>query len=180
MALLLAFVVLICVSSLPAGAVSPININNRPTPLPNAVNGAVAASRLIGVIPNCIAARAARRAWSASSRWRARRGVSLGAEECYRTLSDEVKFANQANQPGNNPACVASVSHTPSGMPVGNSMHGWGKAVDLSDFRGSLTFASPGYAFMKLVRGLGRLEPSRVRGARREQLPRTVALGVGR
>jgi hypothetical protein len=134
-------------------AVSPININNRPTPLPNAVNGAVAASRLIAVIPNCIAARAAAPSLERIFTMARQAGVSLGADQCYRTLSDEVKFANQANQPGNNPACVASVSHTPSGKPVGNSMHGWGKAVDLNDSHGSLTFASPGYAFMKLVAG---------------------------
>ena len=76
-------------------------------------------------------------------------GVPLGAEECYRTLANEVKYANIANRPGNNPACVASVGTSSSGKPVGHSMHGWGKAVDLADFGGSLTFASQGYAFMK-------------------------------
>jgi hypothetical protein len=64
-----------------------------------------------------------------------------------------VKFANQANQPGNNPACVASVGQSSSGTPVGRSMHGWGKAADLTDFGASLTFGSGGYAFMKQVAG---------------------------
>ena len=47
------------VVALPAGAASPITPANRPTPLPNAVNGEVPPSRLVNVIPNCIAAREA-------------------------------------------------------------------------------------------------------------------------
>ena len=55
--------------------------------------------------------------------------------------------------PATIPACVASVGQAPSGKPVGRSMHGWGKAVDLTDFGSSLTFGSSGYAFMKQVAG---------------------------
>ena len=93
---------------------------------------------------------------------------------------DEVKFANQANQPGNNPACVATVGTSANGTPVGHSYHGWGKAVDLTDAGQSLTFASPGLRVHEAGRGLARLEPSRVRGAGRQHVPRAVALGVGR
>ena len=151
--LLLAIVSVVGLSSVAAGAVSPINRDNRPTPLPNSVNGEVSPSRLINVIPHCIAAREAASSLSRIFTMARQAGVALGADECYRTLANEVKFANQANQPGNNPACVASVSHAPSGKPIGNSMHGWGKATDLTDSGRSLTFGARGYAFMKQFAG---------------------------
>ncbi|MDQ1511344.1 MAG: hypothetical protein QOG50_3188, partial [Actinomycetota bacterium] len=152
-ALALAVVTLLGIASLPAAAVSPITPANRPTPLPNAVNGEVPQSRLVNVGPNCIAAREAAPSLMRIFTMARQAQVALGAEECYRTLANEVKFANQANQPGANPACVASVGQAPSGKPVGRSMHGWGKAADLTDFGASLTFGSSGYAFMKQVAG---------------------------
>jgi hypothetical protein len=136
-----------------AGAVSPINPNNRPTPLAGAVNGVVPASRLVNVAPNCAAAREAGPSLARIFAMAREVNVALGAEQCYRPLSDEVKFANQANQPGNNPACVATVGTAPNGTPVGRSYHGWGKAADLTDAGRSLTFASPGYAVMKRIAG---------------------------
>src|SRR5689334_6206241 len=132
-----------------ANAASPTIPANRPTPLAGATNGEVPRSRLINVIPHCIAAREAAPSLARLFTMARQAGVGLAADECYRTLADEVKLAGIANQPGNNPACVASVGQSPSGKPVGQSMHGWGKAVDLIDYGGSLTFASPGYAFMK-------------------------------
>jgi hypothetical protein len=112
-------------------------------------NGEVSSSRLIHVIPHCIAAREAASSLMRLFTMARQAGVPLAADECYRTLANEVKFANIANQPGNNPACVATVGTSSSGTPVGHSYHGWGKAADLIDFGGSLTFSSPGYAFMK-------------------------------
>jgi hypothetical protein len=137
----------------PAGAVSPITPANRPTPLPGQVNGQVAPNQLVRLSPSCIAARGAGPSLMRIFAMAREANVSLGADECYRSLTEEVQLANQANQPGNNPACVASLSHAPSGAPVGNSYHGWGKAVDLNSAAGSLTFQSPGYAFMKQVAG---------------------------
>src|SRR5438445_1784240 len=148
-----ALVALLGLASVPVGAVSPINPQNRPTPLPNAVNGEVPASRLVIVGPNCIAAREAAPSLARIFTMARQAQVALGADECYRTLANEVKFANQANQPGANPACVASVGTAANGTPVGHSMHGWGKAVDLTDSGSSLTFGSSGYAFMKNVAG---------------------------
>ena len=141
-------------SARPRARSSPINPNNRPTPLAGRGQrcGADVAARERRARTASPRARPAR-AWRASSRWRARSTIALGADQCYRPLSDEVKFANQANQPGNNPACVATVGTAPNGTPVGHSYHGWGKAVDLTDAGQSLTFASPGYAFMKQVAG---------------------------
>ena len=132
---------------------SPINPNNRPTPLPGAVNGVVPASRLVNVAPNCATAREAGPSLARIFAMAREVNIALGAEQCYRPLSDEVKFANQANQPGNNPACVATVGTAANGTPVGHSYHGWGKAADLTQSGQSLTFASAGYAFMKRVAG---------------------------
>ena len=86
-----------------AGAVSPINPNNRPTPLPGAVNGVVPMSRLVNVAPNCITARAAGPSLARIFAMAREVNDALGADQCYRPLSDEVKFANQANQPGQQP-----------------------------------------------------------------------------
>ena len=140
---------LACFGASTANAATPIRPENRPTGLPGQTNGVVSRSSLINVVPNCIAARSAAPSLSRLFTLARMSKVGLGAEECYRSLADQVKYANIANQPGNNPACVASVSRAPNGAPIGNSYHGWGKAVDLTDGRNSLTFASPGYAFMK-------------------------------
>ncbi|HTL86253.1 MAG TPA: M15 family metallopeptidase [Acidimicrobiia bacterium] len=130
-------------------AVSPITPANRPTPLAGETNGVVSPTRLVRVAPDCIAAREAASSLSRLFTLAREEKVSLGAEQCYRTLADEVKFANQAAQPGNNPACVATVGRASNGTPVGHSYHGWGKAADLTDAGESLTFTTPGYAFMK-------------------------------
>ena len=136
-----------------ANAASPINPNNRPTALPGAVNGVVPASRLVNVAPNCTAARGAGASLARIFAMAREVNIGLGADQCYRPLSDEVKFAKQANQPGNNPACVATVGTSARGTPVGRSYHGWGKAADLTESGESLTFASAGYRFMKSVAG---------------------------
>ncbi len=145
--------VLIATTSAPARAVSPINHDNRPTALPGAVNGVVPTSRLVNVAPDCATAREAGPSLARIFAMAREVNDGLGAEQCYRPLSDEVKFANQANQPGNNPACVATVGTAPNGAPVGHSYHGWGKAADLTDFGQSLTFSSRGYAIMKQIAG---------------------------
>jgi hypothetical protein len=140
-------------TALPAAAVTPITPANRPTALGGQVNGEVATSRLVQVAPHCVAAREAAPSLRRLFTMARAANVALGAEECYRALADQVRYANQAQQPGNNPACVASVGRTPSGRPVGHSFHGWGKAADLTDGGQSLTFSSAGYAFMKRVAG---------------------------
>src|SRR5689334_6980679 len=110
-ALALAIAMLLGVAVSPVGAAGPIVPANRPTPLSGAVNGVVDGSRLVIVGPNCIAAREAAPSLMRIFTMAREANIALGADECYRTLANEVKFANQANQPGNNPACVASVSH---------------------------------------------------------------------
>jgi hypothetical protein len=132
---------------------SPIQPRNRPTALPGAVNGLVPSSMLITVGPNCVTARAAGPSLARIFAMARQAGVALGAAECYRSLAEEVFLDRQANQPGNNPACVAAVAHTPSGAPLGTSYHGWGKAVDLTEAGRSLTFSSYGYGYMKALAG---------------------------
>ncbi|MCU1428937.1 MAG: hypothetical protein JWL83_2937 [Actinomycetia bacterium] len=153
LALILVAASVVGFGSVSAAEVSPITPANRPTPLPGTVNGVVPPSRLVQVAPNCIAVREAAPSLRRIFTMARQANVALGAEECYRALAEEVRLGNLAQQPGNNPACVASVAHAPSGQPVGTSYHGWGKAVDLTDAGRSLTFNSAGYAFMKQVAG---------------------------
>jgi hypothetical protein len=134
-----------------AAAADPVVAANRPTPLPGAVNGEVPPGRLVRVGPGCVAAREAAPSLARVFAMARQANVALGAEECYRTLADQVRYATQAQQPGNNPACVASISRGPDGRPVGNSFHGWGKAVDLTEGGASLTFGSRGFGFMQQV-----------------------------
>ncbi|HYL52588.1 MAG TPA: M15 family metallopeptidase [Acidimicrobiia bacterium] len=155
-ALVVALVGLVVVGLAPAGHAAggdPIDPANRPTPLAGEVNGLVSPSRLINVAPNCIAAREAAPSLARIFAMAREVNIPLGAEECYRTLAEELRLASIANQPANNPPCVATPSRSSSGGPVGTSFHGWGKAVDLTDAGGSLTFGSAGYAFMKKVAG---------------------------
>ncbi len=134
-------------------AADPVDVRNRPKPLAGAVNGEVPPSRLINVAPHCVTAREAGPSLARIFTMARQAGVALGAEQCYRGLAEQVELAGVANQPGNNPACVASVSHTSNGAPVGNSYHGWGKAIDTTYNGQSLTFSSPGFAFMNQVGG---------------------------
>src|SRR5262245_51023861 len=128
---------LVVTTASPAHAVSPIQPENRPTPLPGAVNGVVPMTMLINVGPNCVAARGA--APSLARLFAMSRAIngSLGAEECYRPLSGQIDARARATAAGD-PSCAASVNVSPTGQPVGTSMHGWGKAVDFQDAAGSL------------------------------------------
>jgi hypothetical protein len=152
-AVIVVLTVVLLADSSAGAAGSPIDPANRPTPLAGQVNGEVDAARLVAVAPSCVAVREAGPSlYRVFAMARASR-VGLAAEECYRPLSDQLRYAREAQQPGNNPACVASVGTSPAGKPVGRSFHGWGKAVDLTNGARSLRFTDPGYAFMKRVAG---------------------------
>src|SRR5437867_10236251 len=92
---------------------NPITPANRPTPLAGAVNGVVPKARLVNVAPNCIAAREAGPSLARIFAMAREINLALGADQCYRPLLQQVDFAREAAQPGNNPACVASVGTTP-------------------------------------------------------------------
>jgi hypothetical protein len=163
----LLLIALLCVSALaltpatPSAAVSPINPDNRPRPLPGVENGVVPIWMLTRLTPTCIAAREAAPSLHRLFTMARQARFVLDAEECYRPLDLQVRYADRAAQPGANPACVASISRRPDGRPIGNSMHGWGKAADLVDNAGSLTFGSHGYAFMlRFGNGVGWNHPA--------------------
>ncbi len=131
-----------------AVASTPITSDNRPSPLAGKVNGEVPESDLVKITPTCRAVRAAATSLYRLFSLARAEGIRLDADECYRPLDLQVVAQRSATANGNS-ACAASVSRTPTGKPVGNSMHGWGKAADMEDNAGSLRFSSKGYAFLK-------------------------------
>jgi hypothetical protein len=135
---------------LPAVADSPIQPNNRPTPVAGRTNGEMPDSDLINVAPNCRALRAAAPSLGLLLASARARGVTVTTEECYRPLSGEVAAQQNWTAAGNS-ACAAPVNTSPSGKPQGTSMHGWGKAVDFAFGGGS--FGSAGYQYLKQAAG---------------------------
>ncbi len=122
-------------------AVSP---DNRPTPLAGRNNGRLEVADLVRVEPGCHAARAAAPSLGALLAAARADGVSLLAGECYRPYDDQASARTNACT-GGNCACA--------GKP-GGSMHGWAKAVDFRDARGSITsFSSPGYLWLRANAG---------------------------
>jgi hypothetical protein len=130
-----------------AAFVSPIRPDNRPTPVAGDVNGEMPARDLVGVAPNCVAARAAAPSLGLLLATARNEGVVLGTKECYRSVSGQVAARRRVTAQGNS-ACAAPVVTSPSGPAKGTSMHGWGKAGDFSDSGGTVTFGSPGDHFL--------------------------------
>jgi hypothetical protein len=133
----------------PAWADSPIQPGNRPTAVPNRENGKLPDSDLINVAPECRAYRAAGPSMGLLLALARDSGTFVGTAQCYRPLTEQVEVRQQATANGN-ASCASSVGGT-SAQPVGHSMHGWGKAADLYDDEGGLTFGSPGYRAMKAL-----------------------------
>jgi hypothetical protein len=131
--------------------VSPIQPGNRPTVVAGDTNGMMPARDLVGVAPNCLAARAAAPSLGLLLATAREEGVVLHTEQCYRPLSDQVAVRQRWSKAGNS-ACAAPVVTT-GGKPKGTSMHGWGKAADLSDAGGTVRFDSPGYRFLTSLAG---------------------------
>jgi hypothetical protein len=130
-----------------AAFVSPIRLDNRPTPVAGDTNGEMPARDLVGVGPNCVASRAAAPSLGLLFATAREKGVVLGTRECYRPLSGQVAVKRSVTAAGNS-ACAAPVVTSPSGPPKGTSMHGWGKAADFTDADGSVAFGSPGDRFL--------------------------------
>jgi hypothetical protein len=147
-ALLAACIVVGAIAVDPAEAASPTVPANRPTPLAGVENGKVPASRLVRVTASCQPAREAGPSINRLFMLARINKLALDGEECYRPLNLQVDYRNRADQPGANPACVASVGRSPTGAPVGRSYHGWGKASDMRENGRSLTFGSAGFAFL--------------------------------
>ncbi|MGQ0520442.1 MAG: M15 family metallopeptidase [Actinomycetota bacterium] len=134
------------------GAVAAIQPDNRPLPLAGVENGYVPADRLITATTGCRVAREAGPSLALLYRLASASNVRLGARDCYRPLSGQVAVASSWTAAGNS-ACAAAPTTYPDGRPKGTSMHGWGKAVDVSEPGRTVTFTSPGYRFLKARAG---------------------------
>ncbi|MDQ3756976.1 MAG: M15 family metallopeptidase [Actinomycetota bacterium] len=126
----------------PVAAASAVDPANRPTAVAGETNGRLPASLLIAVQPRCVAHRAAAASLRLMLDAAHRAGVALGTNECYRSLDGQVRERARFGP------CAAPVQQDAQGRPVGTSMHGWGKAVDLTDGVRGLTFASPAYRWL--------------------------------
>ena len=131
-----------------AFAASPIQPGNRPRPLPGVENGKVPSSMLVQVTPTCQAAREAGPSLHRLFALARASNVALDADECYRPLTGQITARSNATANGN-AACAASLSTGPGGQIVGTSMHGWGKAGDMTEAGRTLTFSMGAYRFLK-------------------------------
>ncbi|MEA3019931.1 MAG: hypothetical protein QOI47_1455 [Actinomycetota bacterium] len=127
--------------------VSPITPGNKPTPVAGDTNGQMPPEHLVNVAPGCQAARDAAPSLGLLLATARERGISLGTEQCYRPLSDQVAVRQTWTGAGNS-SCAAPVATSSSGAPKGTSMHGWGKASDFSEPGAGVEFGSPGYRFL--------------------------------
>jgi hypothetical protein len=147
-AVLSGLAVLSVVAARPAPAAVPaVQPDNRPTALAGAENGYLSGDRLVTVAPGCRVAREAGPSLALLYRMASSANVALGARDCYRPVSGQVAVAASWTARGNS-ACAAAPATFPDGRPRGTSMHGWGKAVDVSEPT-TVTFSSPGYRFLK-------------------------------
>src|SRR4051794_35908202 len=94
--------------------VTPIQPDNRPTPIAGDTNGEMPASHLVGVAPNCVASRAAAPSLGLLLATARNTGVALGTNECYRPVSGQVAASKRVTAAGNS-ACAARPVTTPSG-----------------------------------------------------------------
>ncbi len=118
-----------------ATAASPITPGNRPAPIPGQRNGLVAASELVTVEGTCRLYKEAAASFAHLLAAARADGIDLATDDCYRPLADQISVRAGACTNGNC-ACAATISPTAT---VGTSMHGWGKAVDLTVDGHSLT-----------------------------------------
>jgi hypothetical protein len=84
---------------------------------------------LVRVSPTCLAFRPAAPSVARMLDDAHAHGISLIASECYRPIDLQTKARTGACT-GGNCACAG---------PPGHSMHGWGKAIDFEDAKGSIT-----------------------------------------
>ena len=143
------FVLAALLSASPASAESAISGANRPTTVGGFENGELPSSELINVAPDCKAHRSAAPSLGLLLASARQRGISLGTNECYRPLAEQIAVAKRWTNAGNS-ACAAQPV-TNNGPIKGTSIHGWGKAADFE--LGSALFNSSGYRYLKSVAG---------------------------
>ena len=117
---------------------SPINPANRPTTITGYTNGNLPASQLYVWNSKCSLYRADVGSFSAMLAAAHKDGVNLQPAECYRDYAGQVYQRSYWCK-----LKLCSNAATP-----GYSNHGWGKAVDLRDQYGGLTWTSIGYKWM--------------------------------
>ncbi|HEV7888804.1 MAG TPA: M15 family metallopeptidase, partial [Acidimicrobiales bacterium] len=133
-AAVLAALVSLALPAAPALAGPAVHPDNRPTPVPGRSNGKLQSGDLITVQPSCVAYRPAAASLALLLDAARHEGVDLGTTECYRPLDNQVRERQRFG---------------PCAAPPGTSQHGWGKAVDLRDSRGGLTFSSPAFRWLQ-------------------------------
>jgi hypothetical protein len=126
-----------------AAALTPIEPDNRPTTVPGQANGQLPASLLLQIAPTCVAHRDAAASLSALIGAAAAAGVTIKPSECYRDLGGQQFWRTH----------YCALGRCQMAAVPGTSNHGWGKAADLKDQSGGMSFTSPGYAWLKLNAG---------------------------
>lgn len=117
---------------------NPITPANRPTAVSGYINGSLPTSQLNVISSTCTMYRAAAGSYLAMVAAAKADGVTLTPAECYRDYAGQVYWRNYWCKKK-----LCGNAATP-----GYSNHGWGKAVDLRDLKGSLTWTSAGYTWM--------------------------------
>jgi hypothetical protein len=127
-----------CTAGSSGSSINPINPANRPTTITGYTNGQLPSSQLYVVNSTCTLYRPTVDSYEAMIAAARSAGVQLSAAECYRDYAGQVYQRNYWCKLG-----ICGNAAVP-----GYSNHGWGKAVDLRDQGGSLTFNSVGYRWM--------------------------------
>ncbi len=126
-----------------AAALTPIEPDNRPTTVAGQSNGQLPASLLLQIAPTCVAHRDAAASLSALIAAAAAAGVTIKPSECYRDLGGQQFWRTH----------YCALGKCQMAAVPGTSNHGWGKAADLKDQSGGLSFTSSAYAWLKLNAG---------------------------
>lgn len=135
------FAAVLAVSGCTVGSgssINPINPANRPTTITGYTNGQLPTSQLYVVNSTCTLYRPTVGSFEGMVAAARRDGVYLSAAECYRNYAGQVYERNY----------WCGVGICANAAVPGTSNHGWGKAVDLRDQNGSLTWNSVGYKWL--------------------------------
>jgi len=124
----------------PAIARPPTVPTNQPNAVPGGVNGQLPITDLVQIAPGCLPSRPAAPSADALMKDAHAHGVALKGTDCYRPVERQANARTSACS-GGNCACAG---------PPGHSMHGWGRAIDFEDAKGSVTSTrSASYLWLK-------------------------------
>ena len=125
------------------GQSNAITGDNRPTTLAGFTNGKLPASQLVTLNSTCRVYKQAAGSLAALLVAANRAGVRLGTSECYRDYAGQV-YQRKA-------WCARGICAN-AAIP-GTSNHGWGKAVDLHDQHGAVSFTGSTFSWLMLNAG---------------------------